>query len=64
MKFDSKYNLGEIVYLRHGEQKGIITAVTFMPGTCVYAVTWDDAVSGEHFGMELTNDAGDRFATK
>lgn len=64
MKFDSKYNLGQTIFLRHGDEKGIVTGVTFIPGSCLYTITWADGSSGDHFVIELTDDPNDRFETK
>lgn len=64
MKFDSRFALGEVVFLRHGEEKGVVVGVTFIPGSCLYTVTWSDGNRGDHYALELTNDAGDRFGAK
>jgi hypothetical protein len=54
-----RFELGEIVYLRHEKKKlpGMISAWLVREGSVVYWVSWaDDRTEKEHQAIELTSE--------
>jgi len=52
------FAIGAIVYQKHGESAGIVTAVTLHPCNLIsYKVTWDDRVISDMYGFELSEES-------
>jgi hypothetical protein len=51
---ETEYQLGQIVYLKVGDMKGIVTGILTRPGTVLYFVGWSDGGEGCHYEMELS----------
>lgn len=54
----AEFNLGETVYLRvAGERRpGIITCISFYPGSELYQISWGDRSDSRHYALELTRE--------
>jgi heat shock protein HspQ len=52
----TKFNLGDIVYHRVSEEKGIVTGIMYRPHGVVYYVTWDHNSEGAAWDVELSSE--------
>jgi hypothetical protein len=53
--FEADFAPGEVVYHKLGEERGIVTGVTFNGYGCCYTVTWGESrTEGQHYGYELS----------
>ena len=50
----SSYKIGQTVYMKVGDQIGLVTGILLEPGAEKYRVSWDDASEGYHYEFELT----------
>lgn len=51
-----KFNLGDIVYHRIGDNKGIVTGIVFRPGSVMYLITWQNLDEKWHHDIEFSTD--------
>jgi len=51
---ETEYQLGQIVYLKVGDMKGIVTGILQRPGAIIYVIGWSDGTEGWHYEMELS----------
>lgn len=60
MKINPVYSLGDIVYLKVGENSGIVNGIMVCPGhALLYRVTWSGESTfseGMHYEIELTDE--------
>lgn len=59
----SKYEIGEVVYLRVRPEKnyGMVTGLSVRQSGITYAVTWEDANEKWHYDCELSSEFTPRF---
>ncbi len=50
-----KFNLGDVVSLKLGDDSGMITSITFrLDGGTLFSVSWADRTESAHYANELT----------
>ena len=57
MTIHPEYELGETVYLRHGDEglRGVVTRlIVYADGCVVYGVSWGDRRDHDHYAVELS----------
>lgn len=58
MTLDPDFELGELVYLRVGDEdaRGIVTGIVLRPHGCTFYVSWGNRTETEHYACELSRE--------
>ena len=51
---DPAFHLGDRVFLKVGEERGMVVGIYYAPGSIRYEVTWSDASTCLHYEMEIS----------